>query len=1040
MDSISLSPATIAIHGSSAKAYTKQFTLINHANVALQGVVTPSIPGIRVEPRVFSLDVTTNVLSFTIFVDSKAYLSHKAKKPPVQLCEHITLVTTIGKKEVMLNIEYIEESSLRSAPVSLPPARNPPAERFAPHLSQRFRSRRHAHTIRKRTAYLKNGDSLTLLSTGQSGGEGEIYFVKDHATSCAKLFHPHSITPELVEKIEYMVKHPLKSPLLSSIAWPTACLYDKTGLGFRFLGFLMPYIDPLSYEEAHKWYDPQDRKKQQKIPLTLAERLCIISELATAVHGLHAIGHAVGDLRETNLLIGSKKVVIIDCDSFQIQKADPDSFYPTRVATAEYLPFESQGLDFSKKAFSRIDSDRFALAVLIFKILMDGVHPYQSQGRLVSQAPSTADKIKRGYFAFDEKLHGLYPPPYAPDYHTHVPKAFARCFTQTFVQGHKDPKWRARPEQFIAACTATMPDLFPASQPPTSSAPPRSPLSFTKKQDVKKRNPLPPPPVPAISSERPQLPKAPLRSHYYTNNGISIVPGQLLWNMPTGTVYEVGSGTMYNAVFSSTYHLTSLPSCPAYGKHLSSLFSHYPLGALQNSALWPQTLIFHYQNEKEPIGYLIPAFDRTMWREWHECAASHTDFPTRLRAAKNLTECVKYLHAKGCAAGHLSDRTILTNDGQVKLISVDAIAGHTKKALLQYAQFSPDRYYHANNDGTPFDPYYCDCFALAVLIFMMIMNGSHPFHAVNDKIERDHNESDTPTSTQFPWSACAEVFSYDSVSSFQAIFPQNPEYQHLPARLRVMFYRVFSNLQPNTLPNPTEWYELLTDLKTNALRCTANKAHWYDRHQGYCPRCAELFPPVQALAAWFSCICFPFPQHLALLSPVREKMQIWYMPPPKQYALAGYPLPLLSITSHLSLHTSLIIYRPTFLITLDILHLHLLLYLAEQVQCSWNEWHALYISIQCTDNKGEIYAQDTYYFWGEQVIGPFDISGAVEGDEFTELDIIYEPITEELFESIEEGEASVDRHVDECMCEEVDKKHAHSNRVLHFLSLFFRSK
>ncbi|MCL2460508.1 MAG: protein kinase, partial [Euryarchaeota archaeon] len=593
MDSISLSPATISIHGSSAKAYTKQFTLINHANASFKGVVTPQIPGIRVEPRVFSIDVTMPSLNFTIFIDSKAYLSHKAKKPPVQLLEQIIIVTTIGKKEVILNIEYIEESLLRSAPVS-----------------QRFRSRRYGHIIRNRTAYLKNGGNLKLFSTGRSGGEGEIYFVKDHATSCAKLFHPHSITPELVEKIEYMVYNPLKSSLLSSIAWPTACLYDKSGSDRRFLGFLMPYIDPSSYEEAHKWYDPQDRKKQKKAPLTLAERLCVIYQLATAIHDLHTLGHAVGDLRETNLLIGLKRVVIIDCDSFQIKKSGSDSFYPTRVATAEYLPFESQGKDFSKKSISRIDSDQFALAVLIFKILMDGVHPYQSQGRLVSHAPSTADKIKRGYFAFDEKLHGLYPPPYAPDYHTHVPKAFARCFTQTFVEGHKDPKRRTRPEQFIAACTAVMPELFPMQQPPISSSPPRPFFPPKKEQDVKKKladiapSPLLPPSVPAIPSKRPQLQKGPLRSPYYTNNGISIVPGQFLWKMPTGTVYQVGSGTMYNAVFSSTYHLNSLPSCPAYGKHLSSLFSHYPIGALQNSTLWPQTLIFHHQNEKEPIGYL----------------------------------------------------------------------------------------------------------------------------------------------------------------------------------------------------------------------------------------------------------------------------------------------------------------------------------------------------------------------------------------------------------------------------------------------------
>jgi DNA-binding helix-hairpin-helix protein with protein kinase domain len=1017
MDSISLSPATIAIRGSSAKGYTKQFTLFNHAHVSLQGVVTPHIPGIRIEPRVFSIDTTMISLNFTIFIDSKVYLSHKAKKPPVHLSEQIAIITTIGKKEITLKIEYIKESTLQSTPLPPPAPKTLPPEHVVQRLFER-RSRRHGHTIRRRTAYLKNGECLKFLSIGQSGGEGEIYFVKDHANYCAKLFHPHSITPELVEKIEYMVYNPLNPSLLSSITWPTACLYDKPSSDRRFLGFLMPYIDPTNYEEAHKWYDPQDRNKQKKALLTLADRLSVIYQLATVVQGLHALGHAIGDLRETNLLIGPKRIVIIDCDSFQIQKANSDSFYPTRVGTAEYLPFELQGKNFSKESFSRIDSDKFALAVLVFKILMDGVHPYQSQGRLVSHAPSTADKIKRGYFTFDGKLHGLYPPPYAPDYHTHVPNAFARCFTQTFVQGHKDPKSRTSPEQFISACTIVMPDLFSPPQPLTSALP------LKKKKDIKST----PPPVPVISSQRPDLQKAALRSPYYTNNGISIVPGQFLWKMPTGTVYEVGSGTMYNAVFSDTYHLDSLPSCPAYGKHLSSLFTHYP-GSLQNILLWPQTLIFHYQNEKEPIGYLIPAFDRDFWREWHECATSYASFRTRLTTAKNLADIVKQLHAKGYAAGHLSDRTILTNKrGQVKLISIDVIAGQTKKALLQYEEFSPDRYYHTTNDGSVSDPYYCDSFALAILIFMMMMNGSHPFHTANYKPEQDNNESHTPKDPS------AGVFPTDSISSFQTASHQNSEYGHLPARLRIMFYRAFLT---STLPDPIEWHELLTDLEINALHCTANEAHWYDREQGYCPRCAESFPPIQRLTAWLSCICFPFPHYPKLLNPVHEKMQIWYMPAPKQYRLIGHPIPLLGFTSHQTLHTSLTVYRPGFLITLDILHLYLLLYLAEQVQCACNEWYTLYtsnIQFACTD---EVYAE--YSFGGEQIISLFDIGDALEEDD-TEQDIIYEPIPEELFEPIENEPMNMDEMQEDADKEENDEKQTYSNRILNFFSALIRSK
>lgn len=95
--------------------------------------------------------------------------------------------------------------------------------------------------------YTDQGLVVDLITTGKSGGEGEIYRNQNKADECAKIFHPQKITGELQEKINSMVKNPPNDPTLEkfhhhSIAWPTTKLYKDTAKT-QFTGYLMPFID-----------------------------------------------------------------------------------------------------------------------------------------------------------------------------------------------------------------------------------------------------------------------------------------------------------------------------------------------------------------------------------------------------------------------------------------------------------------------------------------------------------------------------------------------------------------------------------------------------------------------------------------------------------------------------------------------------------------------------------------------------------------------------------------------------------------------------
>src|SRR5439155_25986328 len=122
-------------------------------------------------------------------------------------------------------------------------------------------------------------------------------------------------------------------------------------------------------------------------------------------------------------------------DSFQICDPATGDVHPTRVATGDYLAPELHGIDFTHAFPDRYESDLFALAVLIFRFLMLGAHPFQARGPAVADAPTTEAKIRRGIFAFGNKHRGAQPPDYAPPYGL-VPHQLRELFERAFVRGH----------------------------------------------------------------------------------------------------------------------------------------------------------------------------------------------------------------------------------------------------------------------------------------------------------------------------------------------------------------------------------------------------------------------------------------------------------------------------------------------------------------------------------------------------------------------------------------------------------------------------
>lgn len=303
--------------------------------------------------------------------------------------------------------------------------------------------------------YDDEGNRLEL-EVFNKGGEGYICYIAGNSKECAKIYKKQP-TDELFKKIAAMIDNLPSNNLLKQtqningphipLAWPTSILYGDPQKS-KFVGFKMPMVNRKLFYQCHKYYDIGDRIKGFGGKFTWKHLLLTALNLVITIDAVHEKGHCIGDLRETNVLVASNGLVtIIDCDSFEIKDGKTGETLFCRVGFGEYLPPELISVNFGNKNYHRYYSDLFALGILIFKLLMNGTHPYQAKGPLVSDAPTPEDKIKKGYYPYDNKYPDVKPPDHALPYDI-IPPSIQQLFTSCFVDGHGDPKKRPTTDEW----------------------------------------------------------------------------------------------------------------------------------------------------------------------------------------------------------------------------------------------------------------------------------------------------------------------------------------------------------------------------------------------------------------------------------------------------------------------------------------------------------------------------------------------------------------------------------------------------------------
>lgn len=304
----------------------------------------------------------------------------------------------------------------------------------------------------KKTLLTPRGIPVPIGSLLGEGAEGRVHEVPGHPALCAKILHAPS--DAVRAKLTFMVENPPAGSLLASLAWPLELLaHDGRGGGLA--GYLMPRA-PAGTLPVHRLFDAEDRERLGA-RLNFADLLSIAQDLARVVAALHAAGHHVGDLNESNVLVTpAGRVLIIDCDSFGISEPG-GTLHPGGTGKVEYTAPELTGVASGGGARTAW-SDAFSLAVLLFQLQMEGNSPFRARWRLPGAPAPTEERIRRGLYPHEGWSLRVAPPEDVPSI-TSLPSSLRAAFQRAFVDGRQDPGARPGAADWVRLLDAVRPEL-----------------------------------------------------------------------------------------------------------------------------------------------------------------------------------------------------------------------------------------------------------------------------------------------------------------------------------------------------------------------------------------------------------------------------------------------------------------------------------------------------------------------------------------------------------------------------------------------------
>jgi serine/threonine protein kinase len=325
----------------------------------------------------------------------------------------------------------------------------------------------------------------------------------------------------------------------------------------------------------------------------------------------------------------------------------------------------------------------------------------------------------------------------------------------------------------------------------------------------------------------------------FTGQPVTLDPSTIIGSGGEGKIYGVREEP--NWVAKIYHHPTDEDA-----EKLTVMYNNPPTTVMAmpggTSIAWPVDLLHTLDNRRQIVGFLMPRV--------RQAAPIHTFYTPKTRreqkplfnylylhrTARNLVAAIGDLHASGYVVGDVNESNILVTDtALVMLVDTDSFqvrdlsTGRIYRCPVGKAEFTPPELQgqsFRDLDRTSQQ----DRFGLAVLIFQLLMEGTHPFSGV-------YKGSGDPPAIEAR--IRAGHFVYGSQSVPYKPMPFAPPYNLLHPHLQQLFIRCFEEgyNNPNARPDAKTWFNALKLAESELITCSKYSQHRYGNHLSSCPWC-----------------------------------------------------------------------------------------------------------------------------------------------------------------------------------------------------------